>query len=128
MAERHRSALDRMGLIQRIESHIEQWRLRDAEHRLEAEARRERLWAEAAERERLLAEAMKAEKAPAGSLAEITAAQRMVFVVHSEEVSRALEEFASEGERLVEVVPGRGGYAEGSGLKGSWLIFEHRDR
>lgn len=127
MAERHRSVLDRSGLVQRIEEHIEQWRLRDAEHRTEAEARRERLWAEAAERERLLAQAMSTEQSPAGSLEEITAAHRMVFVVHSEEVARTLEEFASEGERLVEVVPGRGGYAEGTGLKGSWLIFEHRD-
>lgn len=127
MAERHRSALDRMGMIQRIESHIEQWRLRDAEHRMEAEARRERLWAEAIERERLLAQAMSAEEAPAGSVEEITSEQRMVFVVHSEDVARTLEEFASAGERLVEVVPGRGGYAEGSGLEGSWLVFEHRD-
>lgn len=127
MGERHSSVLDRIGLIHRIEEHIENWRLRDAEHRMEAEARRERLWAEAAERERLLAETMNSEQAPESSLERITAEQRMVFVVHSEQVARALKEFASEGERLVEVVPGRGEYAEGSGLKGSWLIFEHRD-
>ncbi len=90
----------------------------------EVEAIRDRLWAEAAERERLLAEAVGAEEARRESLEELTKKHRVVFVLHREEVVETLEEFAREGDRLVSVVPRRGGETISGGLKGSWLVFE----
>jgi hypothetical protein len=60
MGER-RSTIER--ILQRIEEHVENWRQRDAARHAEADAFRDRLWAEAAERERLLAEAVGTEEA-----------------------------------------------------------------
>ena len=42
------------------------------------------------------------------SLEEVCKAHRVAFVVHSEEAGKALEKFASEGARLVRVIPGSG--------------------
>jgi hypothetical protein len=123
MGEHRTSRIER--IVHRIEEHIEDWRRREAARAAEVEANRDHLWAEAAERERLLAEAMGKEEARRGSIEEIAREQRVVFVMHSEEVARALEEFAGEGERLVKVVPRRGGsYTAAPGIKGSWLVFE----
>ena len=111
-------------ILQRVEEHVEEWRQRDAAHAAEADAFRGMLWAEAAERERLLAEAMSEEEAKRESIEELTKQHRVVFVLHREEVGDTLEDFAGQGDRLVSVVPRKGGEAITAGLKGSWLVFE----
>lgn len=122
MGEQRTSTMER--ILQRIEEHVESWRKRDAERHAEVDAIRGRLWDEAAERERLLAEAVGAEEERRGSIEELTKEHRVVFVLHREEVVETLEDFARQGDRLVSVVPRRGGEAISGGLKGSWLVFE----
>ena len=122
MGKQRASAIARM--LNRIEEHIEDWRKRDAALQAEADASRSRLWAEVAERERLLAEAVGAEEARRESIEELTRDNLVVFVLHREEVIETLEEFARKGDRLVDVVPRRGGETISQGLKGSWLVFE----
>jgi hypothetical protein len=122
MGEQRPSAIERM--LQRIEEHIEDWRRRDAALQAEADISRSRLWAEAAERERLLAEAVGAEEARRESIEELTKQNRVLFVLHREELVETLEEFARDGDKLVSVVPRRGGETISEGLKGSWLVFE----
>ena len=125
MGERRPSAIER--ILQRVEEHVEDWRRRDAALQAEADASRGRLWAEAAERERLLAEAVGAEEARRDSIEELTRENRVVFVLHREEMIETLEDFAREGDRLVSVVPRRGGETISQGLKGSWLVFERSE-
>jgi hypothetical protein len=125
MGERHSSAIERV--LHRIEEHLEDWRKRDAALQAEADASRGRLWAEAAERERLLAEAVGAEEARRESIEELTKQHRVVFVLHHAEIEETLEDFVREGDRLVSVVPRRGGETISEGLKGSWLVFESSD-
>ena len=103
---------------------MEDWRKRNSALQAEAEASRSRLWAEAAERERLLAEAVGAEETRRESIEDLTRDNRVVFVLHREEMIETLEEFARQGDRLVSVVPRRGGETISQGLKGSWLVFE----
>src|SRR5215204_4749042 len=103
MGKHRASAIER--ILNRIEGHVEDWRKRESALQAEADASRGRLWAEAAERERLLAEAVGAEEARRESIEE-------------------LEDFARQGDRLVSVVPRRGGETISEGLKGSWLVFE----
>jgi hypothetical protein len=122
MGEQRTSRIER--ILRRVEEHVEEWRRRDAARHAEADAFRGRLWAEAAERERLLAEAMGEEEARRESIEELTKQHRVVFVLHREEVGETLEDFASQGDRLVSVVPRKGGEAITAGLKGSWLVFE----
>jgi hypothetical protein len=122
MGERRTSAIER--ILQRIEEHVEEWRRRDAALQAEADASRSQLWAEAAERERLLAEAVGTEEARRDSIEELTKQHRVVFVLHRKEVIETLEDFARQGNRLVSVVPRRGGETISGGLKGSWLVFE----
>jgi hypothetical protein len=122
MGEQQPSAIERM--LNRIEEHIEDWRRRDSALQAEADASRSRLWDEAAERERLLAEAVGAEEAHRESIEELTKQNRVVFVLHREELVETLEEFARQGDKLVSVVPRRGGETISQGLKGSWLVFE----
>jgi hypothetical protein len=122
MGEQRPSAIERM--LQRIEEHIEDWRRRDAALQAEADISRSRLWAEAAERERLLAEAVGAEEARRESIEELTKQNRVLFVLHREELVETLEEFARDGDKLVSVVPRRGGETISEGLNGSWLVFE----
>src|SRR5215210_841482 len=126
MGERRPSAIER--ILHRIEEHVEDWRRRDATLQAEADASRSRLWAEAAERERLLAEAVGAEEARQESIEELTRENRVVFVLHREEMIETLEDFARQGDRLVSVVPRRGGETISQGLKGSWLVFERSER
>ena len=114
MSEHHASAIERV--LHRIEEHLEDWRKRDAA-----------LQAEAAERERLLAEAVGAEEARRESIEELTKQHRVVFVLHRTEVEETLEDFVRAGDRLVSVVPRRGGETISEGLKGSWLVFESSD-
>ena len=125
MGERHASAIERV--LHRIEEHLEDWRKRDAALQAEADASRSRLWAEAAERERLLAEAVGAEESRRESIEELTKQHRVVFVLYHTEVEETLEDFVREGDRLVSVVPRRGGETISEGLKGSWLVFESSD-
>ena len=122
MGEQGGSAIER--ILNRIEEHIEDWRRRDAALQAEADISRSRLWAEAAERERLLAEAVGAEEARRESIEELTKQNRVLFVLHREELVETLEEFARNGDKLVSVVPRRGGETISEGLKGSWLVFE----
>ena len=126
MGEQGGSAIER--ILNRIEEHIEDWRRRDSALQAEADASRSRLWAEAAERERLLAEAVGAEEARRESIEELTRENRVVFVLHREELIETLEDFAREGDRLVSVVPRRGGETISQGLKGSWLVFERSEQ
>jgi len=126
MGEQRASAIER--ILNRIEEHIEDWRQRDSALRAEADASRSRLWDEAAERERLLAEAVGAEEARRESIEELTKQNLVVFVLHREEVVETLEEFARQGDRLVGVVPRRGGETISQGLKGSWLVFERAEQ
>jgi hypothetical protein len=122
MGEHRESPIERM--LHRIEEHLEDWRKRDAALQAEADESRSRLWAEAAERERLLAEAVGAEESRRESIEELTKQHRVVFVLHHTEVAETLEDFVREGDRLVSVVPRRGGESISQGLKGSWLVFE----
>ena len=122
MGEQGGSAIER--ILNRIEEHIEDWRKRDSALQAEADASRSQLWAEAAERERLLAEAVGAEESRRESIEELTKQNRVIFVLHREELAETLEEFARQGDKLVSVVPRRGGETITRGLKGSWLVFE----
>ena len=122
MGEHHTSAIERM--LHRIEERLEDWRRRDAALQAAADESRSRLWAEAAERERLLAEAVGAEEARRESIEDLTMQHRVIFVLHRDEVVETLEDFARQGDRLVSVVPRRGGETISDGLKGSWLVFE----
>ncbi|HET7480645.1 MAG TPA: hypothetical protein VFJ72_14155 [Rubrobacteraceae bacterium] len=115
-------------ILHRIEDRVEEWRREDAALKAAAEANRDSLWEEARERERLLRETINEEESARDSLEEITRQQRVVFVAHSEEVARTLEEFAADRDCLVRVVPGRrGSHAREAGIKGSWLVFEPQD-
>jgi hypothetical protein len=125
MGEHRGSPIER--ILHRIEERVEDWRKREAALQAEADASRSRLWAEAAERERLLAEAVGAEEARRESIEELTKQHRVVFVMHRTEVEETLQDFVREGDRLVNVVPRRGGEMISEGLKGSWLVFESSD-
>jgi hypothetical protein len=105
-----------------IDRRLEEWGRQDQARNAEAEADRDKLWAEAKEREKLLAKAIGEEEARRASVGEGTERHRFVFVVHSEEVSRELVTLASERYHLVNAVPGGG--SNGGGVKGSWLVFE----
>ena len=125
MGERRTSTIERV--LHRIEDHVEEWRKQDRAHKAEAEAQREKLWAEAHHRQKLLAEAITDEESQQASLEEITKQHRVVFVLHREDLTGTLETFASEKDRLVKVVPGKGDYGGGKGIegiRGSWLVFE----
>ena len=111
-------------VVHRIEEHVEEWRREDAARHAEVEALRDQLWAEAAAREKVLAKAIGEEEARRTSVEEVTKRQRMVYVMHSEEAAGALQDFAQERDRLVKVMPGSASHANGSGIKGSWLVFE----
>ena len=126
MGEQGGSAMER--ILNRIEEHIEDWRRRDSALQAEADASRSRLWAEAAERERLLAEAVGAEETRRESIEELTKQNLVIFVLHREELVETLEEFARQGDKLVSVVPRRGGETISQGLKGSWLVFERTEQ
>jgi hypothetical protein len=67
---------------------------------------------------------MESEEARRASIEELTKEHRIVFVLHREEVVETLEDLASQGDRLVSVVPRKGGEALTAGLKGAWLVFE----
>ena len=111
-------------ILHRAEDHIEEWRGRDQARQAEAEADRDKLWAEAKEREELLADGAREAESLRGSVGTATDRYRFVFVVHSDEEARTLEAFASEKDRLVKVVPVKTSPEGDAGIKGSWLVFE----
>jgi hypothetical protein len=111
-------------ILQRAEDRIEEWRRQDQAREAEAEADRDRLWAEAKEREEPLTEAAREAESHRGSVEELTDRTRFVFVVHSDEEARTLETFASERSRLVKVVPVKTSPEGDTGIKASWLVFE----
>lgn len=122
---------DRQGFVERvlhgIEDRVEEWREESRARQAEVESNREKLWTEAAEREKLLTEAVNGEETQARSLEEVAKDQRVVFVLHSEESGRALQEFADATFRLVNVLPGHTGNEE-VGIRGSsWLVFEQAE-
>ncbi len=111
-------------ILHRVEDRIEEWRRRDQARQAEAEADRDKLWAEAKEREELLAERAREAEPHRGSVEEATDRRRFVFVIHSDEEARTLEAFASEKDQLVEVVPVKMSPEGDTDIKGSWLVFE----
>ena len=125
MGERRTSMIERV--LHRIEDHVEEWRKQDRVRKVEAMAHRQELWAEANQRQKLLAEAIADEESQQASIEEMTRQHRVVFVLHREDLTGTLEAFASEKDRLVNVVPGKGDYGGGKGIegiRGSWLVFE----
>jgi hypothetical protein len=111
-------------IFHRAEDRIEEWHGRDQARQAEAEADRDKLWAEAKEREELLNEGAREAQSNRGSVEAVTDRHRLVFVVHSDEEVRMLQTFASERNRLVEVVPVKMSSEGDTGIKGSWLVFE----
>jgi hypothetical protein len=111
-------------ILHRAEAHIEEWRRQDQARKVEAEADRDKLWAEAKEREEQLTEATREAQFRRASVEAVTDRPRFVFVVHSDEEARTLETFASERNRLVKVVPVKTSPEGDAGIKASWLVFE----
>lgn len=125
MDEKRRPVIER--ILKRIEDHVEEYRAQEKSRQAQADAHRAELWEEAAERQRLLAEAVAEVEGDRASIEEMTKQQRIVFVLHREDLTGTLEDFAGEGDRLVQVVPGKGDFGGGrgiQGIKGSWLVFE----
>lgn len=121
MAEHRVSVFE--GIVHRVEDRIAEWRRHEAALEAEAEANRSRLWAEAAERERLLATTIDHEETRQSVPEGATGGHELVFVVASDAFADALEHFSPERDRLVRVMPAREG-GGGTGLRGSWLVFE----
>lgn len=120
MTERH---LPGVGwILKSVEGRIEQWRREVAAREAEVEANRERLWEEAMKRERLFASASREESVQSPS--EAAEERRVVFVIHTAEMAKALDALAREKATLTEVVPAGGGFGASSEVDGSWLVFE----
>ena len=111
-------------ILHRAEGGIEEWRRRDQARQAEAEADRDKLWAEAKEREELLADGAREAESLRGSVQAVADRRRFVFVIHSDEEARTLEAFASKKDQLVEVVPVKMSPEGDTDIKGSWLVFE----
>ena len=79
----------REGVLRRIEERLALWREERQAREVEAEAHRDRLWAEAAERERLLVESLEGEESGRRSVGEICRDRKAVFVIHSREAKEA---------------------------------------
>ncbi len=123
MGERRSSTIEK--ILHRAEDRIEEWRGRDLARKAQAEADRDKLWAEAKERREPQTEAAAREtESHRGSVQAVTDRTRFVFVIHSDEAGRTLETFASERNRLVKVVPVKTSPEGDTGIKGSWLVFE----
>lgn len=122
MIEKISSTIEK--ILHRAEDRIEEWRRQDHARKAEAEADRDKLWAEAKEREELLTEAAREAESRRRSVEAVTDRPRFVFVVHSDEEAQTLETSASERNRLVKVVPVKMSPEGDTGIKGSWLVFE----
>ena len=115
----HESLVERV--VRGAEEHIARWRREEAARESEVDANRAALWAEATEREKALNHAIRRESDTAR--ATLDDQFRVIFVVASDEVSDALQNFSPQRERLVNVMPATE-HSGGTGLRGSWLIFE----
>jgi hypothetical protein len=122
MGGKHLSTIKK--ILHWAEDRIEEWRRQDQARKVEAEADRDKLWAEAKEREEQLTEATREAQFRRGSVEAVTDRPRFVFVVHSDEEARTLETFASDRNRLVKVVPVKTSPEGDAGIKASWLVFE----
>ena len=111
-------------ILHRVEDHIEEWRRQDQARKAEAQADRDRLWAEAKEREELPTEAAREAESHRESAEALTDRHRFIFVVHSDEEARTLETSAIQRNRLVKVVPVKTSPEGDTGIKASWLVFE----
>jgi predicted nucleotide-binding protein len=111
-------------ILHRAEDRIEEWRRQDQARKAEAEADRDKLWAEAKEREELLTEAARKAESQRESAEAVTDRHRFVFVVHSDEEARTLETSAIERNRLVKVIPVKTSPEGEASIKASWLVFE----
>ena len=112
------------GVLRRIEERLAPWREERQAREVEAEAHRDRLWAEAAERERLLVESVEGKQSRKRSAGEICRDEKAVFVIHSRETKEALEGLSEEGVRLVRMIAAESASTGDPGMEGSWLIFE----
>jgi hypothetical protein len=112
------------SVLRRIEERLAPWREERQAREVEAEADRDRLWAEAVQRERLLAQTVEGEETRRRSVGEICRDRKAEFVIHSREAKEALEGLGKERVRFVRVLPAEGASAGVVGLEGSWLIFE----
>jgi hypothetical protein len=126
MAGKRESMIEK--ILHRAGARIEEWRRQYQARNAEAEADRDKLWAEAKEREKLLADGAREAESLRGSVQAVTDRRRFVFVVHSDEEARTLETFASEKDQLVEVVPVKMSPEGDTDIKGSWLVFEESGR
>jgi hypothetical protein len=126
MDGKHESMIER--ILHRAGARIEEWRRQYQARQAEAEADRDKLWAEAKEREELLADGAREAESLRGSLEALTDRHRFVFVIHSDDEARTLEAFASEKDQLVDVVPVKMSPEGDTGIKGSWLVFEESGR
>src|SRR3712207_6407876 len=120
MGERRLSTIEK--ILHRAEDRIEEWRERDLARKAQAEADRDKLWAEAKERREPQTEAARGTESHRGSVRAVTDRPHYVFVIHSDEEARTLETFASERNRLVKVVPVKTSPEGDTGIKGSWLV------
>jgi hypothetical protein len=122
MSEKRLSTIEK--IMHRVEDRIEEWRRQDHARKAEAEADRDKLWAEAKEREEPLTEGARETGSHRGPVEVVTNRPRFVFVVHSDEEAQTLETSASERNRLVKVVPVKTSPEGDAGIKASWLVFE----
>jgi hypothetical protein len=111
-------------ILHRAEDRIQEWRRQDQARKAEAEADRDKLWAEAKEREEPLTEAAREAESHRASVEAVTDRPRFVFVVHSDEEARTLETSAIERNRLVKVIPVKTSPEGDAGIRASWLVFE----
>jgi hypothetical protein len=125
MEGRNMVGVRRESIVERVvhgaEDHIARWRREEAVRQGEVDANRAALWAETTERANALNEAIARESASAR--ATLADQFRVVYVVASDEVADALQSFSPQRERLVNVMPASE-HSGGTGLRGSWLIFE----
>ena len=110
-------------LLYRVEENIEESREAAQARQVEVEADRDELWEEAAERERLLAQEIEHEEDRGEPGEEPKRDHEAVFIFHSEETERTLEELADKQARIVSVVKGCGSYGDAR-VKGSWITFQ----
>lgn len=115
-------------LLNRVEENVEESREAARARHVEAEADRDELWAEAVERERLLAQEIEREEDRSEPGKEPEREHKAVFIFHSEDTERTLEELSRKQARIVGVVKGHGSYYGDTGVKGSWITFEESDQ
>lgn len=122
IVEKKESFVER--IVRTVERRIDEAQQRRRSREAELDLGREELWAEADEREKMLVRVASDEEDRELSLEEVTKKHQVVFVVHSEESGKALQQFAEKQPRLINVIPSSEGDQGGADIKGSWLVFE----